>query len=277
MRVPARGRQAPMAVQTAPRWRARVGRAWTLADRAGVQEIALVVGAFLVYFYIRGVVVGREGEAMERGRELIQFERAVGFYWELEMQSWVLGHYWAIKAVNWVYFYGHMPLVILCAFWLYIWHRRAYRLSRNAFLASGAIGVVMYALWPVAPPRLIPDAGFIDTMAIYDRVGYNAQETEAFVNPYAALPSLHFGWSLLLGLVVFQVTQFRPLKVLAVVWPVAMFFAVVMTGNHFIIDAIAGGLVSFAGFGVALGLERAWPSVQARVRGRQESPVGEPG
>ena len=257
-----------MAVQTAPRWRARVGRAWTLADRAGIQEIVLVVAAFLVYFYIRGLVVGRADEAIARGIDLIELEQNLGFYWELEMQSWILDHYWAIKVMNWVYFWGHMPLVILFAFWLYIWHRRAYRLSRNAFLASGAIGVVMYALWPVAPPRLIPDAGFIDTMALYDRVGYNAQETEAFVNPYAALPSLHFGWSLLLGFVVFRVTRFPPLKVLAVVWPVAMFFAIVMTGNHFIIDAIAGAAVSFLGFGIALVLEGWWPGITMRVRER---------
>jgi hypothetical protein len=179
--------------------------------------------------------------------------------------------------MNWVYFYGHMPLVIIFAFWLYIWHRRAYRLSRNAFLASGAIGVVMYALWPVAPPRLIPDAGFIDTMAVYDRVGYNAQETEAFVNPYAALPSLHFGWSLLLGIVVFQVTNFPALKVLGVVWPVAMFFAIVMTGNHFIIDAVVGAVVSFAGFGIALGWERMWPEVAANARARWSARRGAPG
>jgi hypothetical protein len=257
-----------MAVQTAPRWRARVGRAWTLADKAGLQEIALVVVAFVVYFYIRGLVVGRADEAIERGLDLVALERNIGLYWETEMQSWVLDHYWAIRFMNWVYFWGHMPLVILFAFWLYVWHRRAYRLSRNAFLASGAIGVVMYALWPVAPPRLIPDAGFVDTMALYDRVGYNAQETEAFVNPYAALPSLHFGWSLLLGAVVFRVTRFPALRVLAVAWPVAMFFAIVMTGNHFIIDAIAGAAVSFLGFGIALLLERWWPSVTERVRTR---------
>jgi hypothetical protein len=188
------------------------------------------VAAFLVYFYIRGLVVGRADEAVTRGIDLIALEQRLGFYWELEMQSWILGHYWAIKVMNWVYFWGHMPLVILAAFWLYVWHRRAYRLSRNAFLASGAIGVVMYALLPSRPaPRT--DAGFIDTMAVYDRVGYNAQETEAFVNPYAALPSLHFGWSLLLGFVVFQVTHFPALKLLAMIWPVAMFFAVVMTGT----------------------------------------------
>ena len=266
-----------MAVQVAPRWRARVERAWTLADRAGVHEIVLVVSAFLVYFYIRGVVVGREGEAIARGLDIIRLERALGIYWELEMQSWVLDRYWAIKTVNWVYFYGHMPLVIMFAFWLYIWHRRAYKLSRNAFLASGAIGVVMYALWPVAPPRLIPDAGFLDTMAIYDRVGYNAQETKAFVNPYAALPSLHFGWSLLLSVVVFRVTQQRALRLFAVLWPAAMFFAIVMTGNHFIIDAVVGAIVSFAGFGIALALER-WRGLLSRTRERwwRPGPVSSP-
>ncbi len=265
-----------MAVQVAPRWRARVERAWTLADRAGLHEIVLVVSAFLVYFYIRGVVVGREGEAIARALDIIRLERHLGFYWELKMQSWILDHFWAIKVVNWVYFYGHMPLVILSAFWLYIWHRRAYKLSRNAFLASGAIGVVMYALWPVAPPRLIADAGFLDTMAVYDRVGYNAQETKAFVNPYAALPSLHFGWSLLLGVVVYRVTEYRTLKVFAVLWPVAMFFGIVMTANHFIVDAVAGAVVSFAGFGVALALERWRPALVARARDRWWPPTDEP-
>src|SRR5690606_29091007 len=90
-----------------------------------------------------------------------------------------------------------------------------------------------------------------DTMALFDRVGYNAQEVSAFVNPFAAVPSLHFGWSLLLGAVIAKVASNPLMRAAGVLWPVAMFFSVVMTGNHFILDAVAGGSVRCASFGVA--------------------------
>ncbi|MGK2966924.1 MAG: phosphatase PAP2 family protein [Tepidiformaceae bacterium] len=237
-----------------------VEQGWRFYHRAGLHEAVVVVIAFLIYFFIRGAVVDRDGEAMVRGFSLIELEQRIGIYWELEMQSWILDSYAAIKVMNWIYFWGHMPLVVLVAIWLYVWHRRTYVLTRNAFLASGAIAVVMYALFPLAPPRLIPFAGFIDTMAAFDRFGYNAQETSAFVNPYAAMPSLHFGWSMLLGGVIAWVGRKRILLVVfGIAWPIAMFFSVVLTGNHFILDAVAGGLVSFAGFGIALAYERVQP------------------
>jgi len=239
-------------------------RAWRLAGRGGLHEVLVVVIAFLIYFVIRGAVVDRAGEAVVRAINLIEIEQALRVDWELEMQSWILDHYALIKVVNWIYFWGHMPLVIGVAVWLYIWHRRAYFVSRNAFLASGAIGLVIYWLAPVAPPRLVPFAGFIDTMAAFDRVGYNAQEAKAFVNPYAAVPSLHFGWALLLAAVVAWVSRHPLSYVFAIAWPVAMFFSVVMTGNHFILDAVAGAAVSFAGLGIALAIARYlhWPNLE---------------
>jgi hypothetical protein len=235
--------------------------AWDFTARVGLHEVVVVVTAFLIYFAIRGAVVDRAGEAMVRANNLIDLERRLHLYHELEMQSWILDHYWLIKLTNWVYFWGHMPLVILVAVWLYVRHRRAYFITRNAFLASGAIGVVIYWLFPVAPPRLVPFAGFVDTMAAFDKVGYNAQEARAFVNPYAAVPSLHFGWSLLLAVVVAWVARHPSAYAFAVVWPVAMFLAVVMTGNHFILDTVAGAIVSFAGLGISLALAKyaGWP------------------
>ena len=243
-------------------------RAWQLSARVGLHEMVVVVSAFLVYFLIRGLVVGRAGEAMVRGFNVIELEQQLHIYWELEMQSWILDHFWLIKVMNGIYFWGHMPVVILSALWLYVGHRAAYRLARNAFLASGAIGVVIYWAFPVAPPRLIPFSGFIDTMAAFDRVGYNAQETKAFVNEFAAIPSLHFGWSLLLGLIVAYEGK-RPLFwFFGALWPIAMFFSVVMTGNHFIVDAVAGGIVSFAGLGIAWLIERRRRAAQAWLSGK---------
>ncbi|OAI38719.1 hypothetical protein AYO38_09135, partial [bacterium SCGC AG-212-C10] len=232
----------------------------------GLHEIVVVVVAFLIYFAIRGAVVDRENEALAHARGILSLERSLKFAWETEMQSWILGHHWMIKTMNWIYFWGHMPLVIAFAIWLYIRHRREYFLTRNAFLASGAIAVVIYALYPVAPPRLLEGAGFVDTMAIYDRVGYNAQEAKAFVNPYAAVPSLHFGWSLLLGVVVARVGRSSFFVAFGVLWPVAMFFGILMTGNHFIFDALAGAVVSFAGLAIAYAIEQRQDAVRAWLR-----------
>lgn len=252
--------------------RRHAATAWQLTRRAGVHEAVVVVLAFLVYFFIRGLVVDRTGEAVAHARNLIALEQTLGIYAEIQMQSWILDHYWTIKAMNWIYFWGHMPLVILFAVWLYIWHRPAYFLARNAFLASGAIGVIIYALYPVAPPRLVPGEGFVDTMAIFDRVGYQAQETQAFVNPYAAVPSLHFGWSMLLAFMVASVANRRWGWAVGLLWPVAMFFSVVLTGNHFVVDTVAGGAVSFAGLGIAWGERRYRPALLAFARQRLVRP-----
>lgn len=238
---------------------------WRGAGRIGLHEAFVVVVAFLVYFLIRGAVVDRAGEALGRGMDLIQLERDLGMYWELEMQGWILDSKPAIRILNWIYFWGHMPVVIAAAVYLYARHRPTYYLVRNAFLASGAIGVLLYWAYPVAPPRLIPFAGFIDTMAVFDRFGYQAQETQAFVNPYAAVPSLHFGWSMLLGGVVAWVGRAHmSLLVLGCIWPVAMFFAIVMTGNHFILDAVAGAIVSVAGLGVAYVIQLGYRRLKRR-------------
>ncbi|MYH67908.1 MAG: inositol phosphorylceramide synthase [Dehalococcoidia bacterium] len=242
-------------------------RFWRFTRRTGIQEAVVVVIAFLVYFFIRGAVVDRAGEALSNGLDLVALERALGFYWEPAWQSWIIDEYWAVRAMNWIYFWGHMPLVVVLAIFLFVWHRSTYGLMRTAFLASGAIGVVIYALYPVAPPRLVPFSGYIDTMAVLDRVGYQAQEAQAFVNPYAAVPSLHFGWSMLLGGAFAWVGRRHVWIVVGgVMWPVLMLFSIVMTANHFIIDAVFGAIVSLAGLAVADAMRRAQPGAMRLLR-----------
>jgi len=234
-----------------------------------VHEAVVVVLAFLVYFSIRAAVVSRADEALDNAYEIIRIEQQLGLYHELSMQAWILDSRAAIRLSNWVYFWGHMPLVIAFAVWLYFQHRHTYRLVRNAFLASGAIAIVVYATYPLAPPRLLPTEGFVDTMALFDRVSYNAQETQAFVNPYAAMPSLHFGWSMLLGGAVAIVGRRPALAAFGIGWPIAMFLSIVVTGNHFILDAVAGAAVALAGLGIAFALERVRPAVLGWLSGRQ--------
>ena len=118
--------------------RAQALRFWRFSRRTGIQEAVVVVIAFLVYFFIRGAVVDRAGEALANGLDLIALERATGMYWEIEWQSWIIDEYWAVRVMNWIYFWGHMPLVVALAIFLWVWHRSTYGLMRTAFLASGA-------------------------------------------------------------------------------------------------------------------------------------------
>lgn len=245
--------------------------------RAFSRELALAALGGLVYFLIRGGVVDRAEEALSRARGVIDLERALGLFWEPTMQGWILHSRLLIDAMNAVYFWLHMPLIIVMAVWLF-WRRRdVYRLTRNAFLGSATIALVFYAVLPLAPPRFFPELGFVDTMALYSEANYQAQEVGVFVNPYAALPSLHFGWALLLAVALWMA---RPrgrwsgaaVTILALAIPTGQFFAIVLTGNHFIIDAVAGGAV--AGLGLAGAL--AWRGRQerrrpGRGRGEQEA------
>ena len=103
----------------------------------------------------------------------------------------------------------------------------------------------------------MPNLGFVDTMAIFSEVSYQAQSLKPFVNPFAAIPSLHFGWALLMAIGIVMATKNPLLRAFAYAVPVAQFMAVVVTGNHFIIDAVIGGVVSLTGLAIAWGLLRA--------------------
>ena len=217
------------------------------------RELGLAALGGLVYFLIRGGVVDRAEEALGRARDVMALERALGIFWEPAMQGWILESRFLIDVFNGVYFWLHMPLIAGMALWLF-WRKRAvYRLIRNAFLGSAMVGLLIYATLPLAPPRFFPELGFVDTMALYSEANYQAQAVGVFVNPYAALPSLHFGWALLLGVALWLARpggRWDPVFALgAALIPLGQLFAIVLTGNHFLIDAAAGA--GAAGLGLA--------------------------
>lgn len=253
-------------------------------SRRDLLEAALVGIAFLLYFAVRGAVIDRPETAYWHARDIIDFQRAIGFFWEDDLNSWAAGHRFWAQVMNVVYFYLHFPLIIAFGVWLYFFRRHKYTLTRDAFLASGAIALVVYWLYPVAPPRELPNLaaqfdpsapsyvrGFLDTMKEYLGYAYDTQSTRAFVNPYAAMPSLHLGWDLLLGMAI--VWAFWGERWLWVMAPIGLFlplsqvFSITMTANHFFSDAIAGGLVALAGLALALALQRwLYPHLNAWLR-----------
>jgi hypothetical protein len=205
------------------------------------RELLLVAVAALAYFGIRNATVGSAETAFANADSLLRAERALQVDWEARVQAEVAPRDWLVTLVNWVYIWGHWPVIILSAILLYRHRRDRYRLLRNAIFASAAIGFTFFILFPVAPPRLL-DAGLVDTVT-EESNAYRALQPPGLTNQYAAFPSLHAGWNVLLGIVVFGATASVLVRVLAVVGPAAMAFAVVATANHYVLD-VAGGVAA---------------------------------
>jgi hypothetical protein len=242
-------------------------------SRRDLIEAALVAIAFLLYFGVRGAVVDRPEDAYRHAIDVIDLQRSLGFFWEDDLNQWADDNLFWAQAMNIIYFWLHFPLIILFGIWMYFFRRHRYTLSRDAFLLSGAVSLIVYWTFPVAPPRELPAlaaqydpgapsyiTGFVDTMREYLGYGYQAQSTQAFVNPYAAMPSLHFGWDLLLGYVMIRAFwQERWLWLvvpIAIALPTMQVFAITLTANHFLLDAMAGGVVALIGVALALALQR---------------------
>ena len=253
-------------------------------SRRDFMEGAIIAIAFLLYFWVRGAVVDRPEAAYWNARELIDLQRSLGFFWEDNVNDWIADRKFWAQLMNVVYFYLHFPLIIIFGIWLYFYRRPQYTFVRDSFLASGAIALVVYWLYPVAPPRELPELaaqfdtaapayilGFFDTMEQYLGYAYDTQSTRAFVNPYAAMPSLHFGWDLLLGIAIIGAFRRTPLAWLAVAIGVALpllqIVAITTTANHYLIDAVAGGIVALAGLGIALTLRKwCYPRLVEQIR-----------
>lgn len=204
-------------------------------------EILLLASALPIYYLVRGITQTQVDDAVERGVDLIRLEKSLGIFWEVELQSWIVSYTWLVKLLNNFYLFGHLPVIGALAVWLYFWHRPQYLFMRNAFLISGAIALIFYVNFPTAPPRLLPDHlgfGFVDT--VVSQYHESRPLTPSwFVNEYAAFPSMHIGWNLLVGMAVWLATKNIFIRAFAVLMPAAMMADIVLTANHYIIDGIA--------------------------------------
>lgn len=214
-----------------------------------LREVAIAVFAFFAYFFVRGVTEGSEIRAVENADRVIAFERSLGILWEPAWQRAIIDNHALVSLSNWIYIWAHWPLIIAVAIWLYTSWPATYRLYRNAFIFSGVIGLVVFAMFPVAPPRLA-DFDVVDTVTLHSR-SYRVLQPPGLVNQYAAMPSLHFGWNMLIGVILFTRARALWARAAGVMIPIAMFFAVVFTANHYIIDAVAGSAVALVGLWIA--------------------------
>lgn len=214
--------------------------------RFAATQLALWAGLYGAYLVVRSLTIKNAADAFAHAAQLVDLERAAGLFVESGIQQ-ALASVGTLRVFfDLYYMVGFGPLLFLSLVWLGLRHRGAYRELRAAMLASLALALLIFVLYPTAPPRLLPGLGIADT------VGLSGHDTGSFAgihfNPYAAMPSMHVGWSLLLALVVIRVEKRRSVKLLVALHPILMTLTVTTTGNHFFVDALAGMAVALLGY-----------------------------
>ena len=147
---------------------------------------------------------------------------------------------------NWAYIITFTPVMATISVTLYVMDRAAYRHYRNIFLLSYGLAIIVFIAFPLAPPRMIP-SHFVDTIAAFGPSGYATQDMEKYYNAYAAMPSLHFGCTVVFGVFFLRVPNLL-VKIGGFIYPALMLSATIITANHYIVDAIGGGLVILVSF-----------------------------
>jgi membrane-associated phospholipid phosphatase len=203
-----------------------------------VPQIAVVTTAIAVYFLVRGATDSAATEAVRNARKLVSLERALGIYHEPGLQHALAGSAHVRTVLNWMYIWGHWPVIVVTLLLLARRNPDVFRRIRDAMMLSGGIGMVAFAVFPVAPPRLV-DLGMADTVTLTSHA-YRVLQPAVFTNQFAAMPSLHAGWNLLIGLAIISAARRPLLRLVGVLLPMAMVAAVVLTANHYIVDVLVG-------------------------------------
>ncbi len=233
-----------------------------VTGRFALLELLLWASIYPAYLAIRGSTIGDPDEALAHASQLIDLERSLALFHESGLQQLAEP---VVEFLSVYYLAGFAPLLATVLVWLGIRHRAHYRELRTLLFVSLGIAVVFYVLYPTAPPRLVPTLGIADT------VGMASHDSGSIAgirfNPYAAMPSMHVGWSLLVAIVGFRATSSRVLRVFFIAHPLVMAVTVTATGNHYFVDSIAGAAAALA----AVAAVAIWHRSRSRSTGARRS------
>lgn len=228
----------------------------------------LFAGAYYLYRIVRGLVDGRANVAYQHAREIVNFERSLHLFIEPQVQNWALDNSFLIRVANWMYVNSHFMVTTTFLIWLYVARNHAYYFVRNMFMIAMFFALVGYVLFPTAPPRFLPEWGFQDTVA--DMFGDASQSAGVLYNPYAAVPSMHVAFALMIAVPAMQLMRHWVLKALWSFYPLLVTFVVISTGNHFWMDAVLGALTALVSAFLA---KNAFARVRPEAWGWRPAPV----
>jgi membrane-associated phospholipid phosphatase len=226
-----------------------------------------MLACYLAYDVSRTLSAGREAIAMANGIYFMNLEKALGIWWEPWIQARVSSVDPIMTALVWVYQYAHLPVIIGTMVWVFTQRRAQWSLYRNWFLTMNFIAVLVFALLPTAPPRMIFTSGVADINFLHG-VRSAIFEDGVLANPFAAMPSLHFGYALFIGLALYSLARGRWVRYLGFLYAIVVLVTVVATGNHFIVDAVGGVLVVLAAWAFVVNVQPAATPSPVTVRER---------
>ena len=233
-------------------------RSWRGALPAGgrdaLRQVLLLLSCYATYDVARIVVRGREAVAMANAQGIINSEKALHLYVEPFIQTMASHVHVLIEFMDWFYANSHLPATILILVWIYLYRNETFAFFRNVFLTMNVLAMTIFAVFPVAPPRLVPTSGVVDTLYLYSTTNYRSGIMSFVTDQYAALPSLHIGYALFLSLAIYLLTINRLARVLAALYPVLVFAAIIITGNHYVLDVAAGVAVLAVSFAANWGI-----------------------
>ncbi len=225
-------------------------RTWFSHSHSGLQELGALAVLYTLYEVVRGVPSENIGAAMRHTTEIVDLEQSVGIYFERGVQE----AFEALPVVPTVlgvaYVILHFAGTTAALVWLHRRHPEHFPIVRTTLVVATALALVGYVLYPAAPPRLA-GLGFSDTVTTHAGINLSSDLLGALYNPFAAVPSLHFGYALIVGVALATLASSRVVRVLGALYPLAMLLVIVATGNHFVFDAAAGGLVVLVAWLVA--------------------------
>ena len=224
-----------------------------------VLQVALFQLTYLAYRVVRGWVDDPQGAsvAFQHGRTIIDIERSTGLFVEPHIQSAFGGTGTVADVSSWIYLNAQVTVTVGALIYLYLRHNHSFYFVRNMFMVAWCIALVGYIVYPTAPPRFFPEWGFVDSVADFTGVDPKSATASALFNPYAAVPSMHVAFALMIGMPLSILAKHRAVRIFWRCYPVLVTFVIVITGNHFLFDALLGALTFVAAGATATWMARA--------------------
>src|SRR3954463_11474247 len=230
-----------------------------------VRQVLLFALAYYGYRIVRGTVDDPVGAAVafQHSREVIHFEQSLGIFVEPTIQGWVASNTVLIDVASWLYLNAQFTVTMACLVYIYLRHNSSFYFVRNMFAVAMWTANVGFMLFPAAPPRFFPEWGFQDSVANLTHVGHDSVTVNSLVNQYAAIPSMHVAFALMIAIPLARLAKHRVTRVFWTVYPFLVTFVIISTANHFVTDAVLGAATAGVGAWTAAWLGRARPDAWA--------------
>jgi hypothetical protein len=228
-----------------------------------LRQLLLFCGAYWLYRLVRGLTDGRVAQAFDNARELIHIEQGMGLFIEPAVHAWARGSSLIIDGASWMYVNSHFAVTTVTLAFVYLRRNQSFYFIRNMFMVAMGIALVLYAAYPTAPPRFMPEYGFQDSVAQFTGLTAEGSSANALYNPFAAVPSMHVAFALMLGVPMARMARRVWVKALWGTYPALVTFVVIATANHWWFDAFVGALVAAVAALAAVGFARIRPTAWA--------------